>query len=56
METTVGESEGTMASNDQRGPVDARREAAAWSLLRNPVTWTLTALVVSIIGLYIDMR
>ncbi len=56
METTVGESEGTMASNDQRGPVGTRAKVAAWSLLSNPVTWTLTALVVSVIGLYIDMR
>lgn len=52
----MGKREGTMASNDQRGPVDARTEVAAWSLLRNPVTWTLTALVLSVIGLYIDLR
>ena len=52
----MGESEGTMASNDRREPGDTRPEAAAWALLSNPVTWTLTALVVSVIGLYIDLR
>jgi hypothetical protein len=41
------------------GMVQIRRHASAAlasPFFRNPVTWTLAALLVSVVGLYIDLR